>query len=140
MHPAALSVVYSPGRLPWLCCMLQDVQATGAAHLEATEHNVLSALRQQVKVGLGYCAAYPYAGYGAAAVGLMLFPGPRRFLFRNVFGFLQSPVRLPLCILLEIPSDTARSVWHTKAGPGAEPCAPPSVYPFLGQNKWHSVC
>lgn len=56
------------------------------------EDQVLSVVRHNVKTGVLYAHEYPYAAYAVAGCTLMLFPQPRSFIFRNVFGALQSQV------------------------------------------------
>ena len=71
---------------------MQDAAATAQSQYQNTEDHVLSFVRKYVKQGINYAEEYPYAAYGAAGSALLLFPQPRAFLFRNVFGILQSQV------------------------------------------------
>ena len=72
---------------------LQDVADTAQSHYKAFEFDALQVVRVNVKAGIAWAKEYPYAAYGVAGAGLLLFPGPRGFLFRNVFGAMQSQVR-----------------------------------------------
>ena len=72
---------------------LQDATSTAESHLKATENTVLHHVRGSVKQGIAMAEDYPYAAYALAGAGLLAFPAPRAFVFRNVFGVLQSQVR-----------------------------------------------
>jgi hypothetical protein len=52
----------------------------------------LEYVRDHVKEGIKWCKANPYGAYAGAASALLLFPGPRSFVFRNIFGIFQSQV------------------------------------------------
>jgi hypothetical protein len=51
---------------------------------------VLENVRDKVKEGIRWCKANPYGAYAGAGAALLLFPGPRSFVFRNIFGAFQS--------------------------------------------------
>lgn len=72
--------------------LVQDAGGTATAHYKSTEEEVLAAVRTNVKKGIHWCHEYPYFAYGGAVAALFLFPAPRSFVFKNVFGALQSQV------------------------------------------------
>lgn len=72
---------------------MQDVAGTVQSQVGSVQNEVLRNVRDNVKQGIALIEQYPYAAWGAAATALLLFPGPRGFVSRNVFGMLQSQVR-----------------------------------------------
>jgi hypothetical protein len=83
--------------------VLQDASGTASAHLQSTEEQVLAAVRNNVKKGIQWCNDYPLFAYGGAVAALFLFPAPRAFLFKSVFGAFQSQVRsLSVLVLVRV--------------------------------------
>lgn len=71
---------------------VQEAAATAETHLKSTEATVLDAVRTNVKQGITWAQEYPYAAYSMAAVAFLLFPGPRSFVAKHIFGVFQSQV------------------------------------------------
>jgi hypothetical protein len=71
---------------------VQEAAATAEAHIKSTEETVLEVVRTNVKQGMSLAQEYPYAAYSVGAVALLLFPGPRSFVSKHIFGVFQSQV------------------------------------------------
>lgn len=69
---------------------LEDAGGTATAHYKSTEDEILAAVRTGVKKSIHWCNEYPLFAYGGAVAALFVFPAPRSFVFKNIFGALQS--------------------------------------------------
>ena len=74
--------------------LLQDAGGTATAHYKSTEDEILAAVRTGVKKSIHWCNEYPLFAYGGAVAALFVFPAPRSFVFKNIFGALQSQVKI----------------------------------------------
>jgi hypothetical protein len=72
---------------------MQEATGTAQAKYKSLEDDVLAVVRNNVKRGIQWCYDYPLFAYAGAAGVFLLFPAPRVFIARNVFGIFQSQVR-----------------------------------------------